>query len=64
MLAGLQVLEEIDSDKKYFILTNVKPNYASKLIAEMSSDDVADLLGDLKQEEKSEYYHWLGKMSK
>jgi magnesium transporter len=49
---ALQVLEEIDSRKKYLILTSVEYNYARKLIQEMSADEVADLLGDLKEEEK------------
>jgi len=51
---AVQVLEEIDSDKKYFVLTNIKKAYASKLIAEMSSDDMADFLGDLEEEEKKQ----------
>lgn len=49
---AVQVLEEIDSDKKYFVLTNIEKSYASRLIAEMSSDDVADFLGDLEEEQK------------
>lgn len=57
---AVQVLEEIDSDKKFFILTNIKPSYASKLIAEMSSDDVADLLGDLEEEEKKRILSLIG----
>jgi len=51
---AVQVLEEIDSDKKYFVLTNVEKAYASKLIAAMSSDDVADFLGDLEEKEKQQ----------
>lgn len=57
---AVQVLEEIDSDKKYFILTHIKHNYASKLIAEMSSDDVADLLGDLEEKEKKRILSLIG----
>ena len=57
---AVQVLEEIDSDKKFFILNNIKPSYASKLIAEMSSDDVADLLGDLEEEEKKRILSLIG----
>ncbi|HHV18386.1 MAG TPA: magnesium transporter [Thermoanaerobacterales bacterium] len=49
---AVQVLEEMDSNKKYFILTNIKPIYASKLIAEMPFDNVADFLGDLSEEDK------------
>jgi magnesium transporter len=49
---ALQVLKEINSHKKYAILTNINHDYACKLIKEMSSDDVADLLGDLKEKEK------------
>ncbi|WP_423837678.1 magnesium transporter MgtE N-terminal domain-containing protein, partial [Tepidanaerobacter syntrophicus] len=49
---AVQVLEEIDTDKRHFILTNIDPDYASKLISEMSSDILADFLGELKNGER------------
>lgn len=58
--AALQVLEEIDSHRKYFILTNVEHSYARKLIREMPVDDVADLLGDLEDQEKKRILSLLG----
>jgi len=57
---AVQVLGEIDSYRKHFILTNLEYNYARKLIREMSADDVADLLGDLKDEEKRQILSLLG----
>ena len=57
---AVQVLGEVDSPKKYFILTNVEHSYARKLAQEMSADDVADLLGDLEDQEKKRILSLLG----
>ena len=49
---AVQILEKIEIENKYFILINIRRNYATKLLAEMSSDDVADFLGELDEPEK------------
>lgn len=61
---ALQVLEEVDPDKKYFILTNIKSSYASRLLNEMSSDDVADFLGEIDDKYRNNILSLLGKEEK
>lgn len=51
--AALEVLAELDVEKKFFILTNISPRYAFQLLNEMSSDDLADFLGELSEEKKN-----------
>jgi magnesium transporter len=47
-----EVLAVIDSEKRYFILTGIKPLYAAMLLENMSSDDMTDFLGDLDKKAK------------
>jgi len=57
---ALQVLEELDSNKKHLVLTNLEYNYACKLVQEMSADEMADLLGDLEEDDKRQILSLLG----
>jgi magnesium transporter len=51
---AIKVLEEIQSDRKYYILSHVKPIFAAQLIEQMSPDDTTDFLGDLPEEKRKE----------
>lgn len=50
---ALEVLAELGSEKKFFILTNINPRYTTQLLNEMSADDLADFLGELPEEKKN-----------
>jgi magnesium transporter len=50
---ALDVLAELGSEKRFFILTNINPRYTTQLLNEMSADDLADFLGELPEEKKN-----------
>jgi magnesium transporter len=45
-----EVLAEIDSQKRYFFLTGIKPLHAAMLLGKLPFDDITDLLSNLDKE--------------
>ena len=49
---ALDVLEEVGSEQKLYILVNIDPAYASKLVSEVPTDVLAEFLRDLSEDDK------------
>lgn len=49
---ALEVLENIDTEKKYYTLTNIETKYAVDFMEQMSSDIIADFVGELEDTQK------------